>query len=85
MCFLIENDDLLDKYNTNWDKVSTDIKTEFDCEPVDNKIILKTNMKSHGDEVTDFYNKKTPLVDSNHIRLAVVNLDSALKKMETIM
>ena len=24
--FLIENDDLLEKYNTIWDKVSTDIK-----------------------------------------------------------
>ena len=24
--FLIEDDDLLEKYNTNWDKVSVDIK-----------------------------------------------------------
>ena len=26
MYFLIENDDLLEKYNTIWDKVSSDIK-----------------------------------------------------------
>ena len=26
MYFLIENDDLLEKYNTIWDKVSTDMK-----------------------------------------------------------
>ena len=25
MCFLIEDDDLLEKHNTNWDKVSADI------------------------------------------------------------
>ena len=31
--FLIEDDDLLEKYNTIWDKVSTDIKKEFDSEP----------------------------------------------------
>ena len=37
MYFLIEDDDLLEKYNTIWDKVSTDIKNEFDSEPVYNK------------------------------------------------
>ena len=31
--FFIEEDDLLEKYNTIWDKVSTDIKKEFDSEP----------------------------------------------------
>ena len=43
--FLSENDDLLEKYNTIWDKVSADIKTEFDSEPVYNKNFLKTKIK----------------------------------------
>ena len=34
MYFLIEDDDLLEKYNTIWDKVSADIKKEFDNDPV---------------------------------------------------
>ena len=34
MYFLIEDDSLLEKYNTIWDKVSADIKKEFDSEPV---------------------------------------------------
>ena len=34
MYFLIEDDALLEKYNTIWDKVSADIKKEFDSEPV---------------------------------------------------
>ena len=34
MYFLIEDDYLLDKYNTIWEKVSADIKIEFDNEPV---------------------------------------------------
>ena len=58
MYFLIEDDDLLEKYNTIWDKVSANIKKEFDSEPVYNKEFLKTKIKSHGDEVTDFYDKK---------------------------
>ena len=37
-------------------------------------------MESHGDEVTDFYDKKIPKVDSNHTCLAVITLHSALKK-----
>ena len=41
---------------------------------------LKTKIKSHGDEVTDFYNKEVPKVDSNHTCLTVFSLDSALKK-----
>ena len=41
---------------------------------------MKTKIKSHSVEVTDFYNKKIPLVDSNHTCLAVISLDSAPKK-----
>ena len=44
MYFLIEDDDLLEKYNTIWDKVSTDIKKEFDSEPVYNKKFLKAKI-----------------------------------------
>ena len=70
---------LLEKYNNIWDKVSPDIKKEFDSEPVCNKNFLKTKIKSHGDEVTDFHNKKIPDVDSNRTYLAVINFGSALK------
>ena len=37
MHFLIEDNDLLEKYNTTWDKISADIKKEFDSEPVYDK------------------------------------------------
>ena len=44
--FFIEDNELLQKYNTVWDKVSVDIKKEFDSEPVNNKNFLKTKIKS---------------------------------------
>ena len=53
--FLIQDDVLLENYNTNWDKVSADIKKEYDSEHVYNKNYLKTKIKSHRDEVPDFY------------------------------
>ena len=80
MYFLIENDDLLEKYNTIWDKVSVDIKREFDSKSVYNKNYLKNKIKSHGDEVTDFYDKKVLKLDSNHTCSAIISLDSALRK-----
>ena len=41
---------------------------------------MKTKIKSYGDEVTDFYDKQIPKVDSDHTCLAVISLDSALNK-----
>ena len=80
MYFLIEYNDLLKIYNTIWDKVSADIKKELDSEPIYNKEFLKTKVKSHGDEVKDFYHKQIPKMDSIHTCLAVISLDSTLKK-----
>ena len=55
MYFLIEDDDLLEKHNTIWDKVSSaDMKKEFDSDPVHNKKNLKTKIKSNGVKVADF-------------------------------
>ena len=43
---------------------------------------MKTNIKSHGNEVTYFPYKKVQKVDFNHTCFAVITLDSALKKDE---
>ena len=37
MYFLIENGDLLENYNTIWDKISANIKKEFDHNLAENK------------------------------------------------
>ena len=43
---------------------------------------MKTEIKSHGDQVTEFYDKEIPKLDSTHTCLAVISLDSALKNDE---
>ena len=43
---------------------------------------MKIKIKSYGDEVTDFYEKEIPTMDSNYICLAIISLNSALKKDE---
>ena len=44
MCFLIENDNLLETNDTIWDKASPDIK-KIDSEPVYNKICFEKQIK----------------------------------------
>ena len=80
MYFLIEDIDLLGKYNTIYNKVSADIKKETDSEPIYKKLILKTKVKSHRDEVEDFYKKEIPSVDSNRTCLAVISFYSSIRK-----
>ena len=58
MYYLIEDDDLLEKYNTIWGKVSADTKKEFDNQPVHNKEFLKTKVKSLVTKLQNFTIKK---------------------------
>ena len=55
MYFFIKDYGILKKYSTIWKKVSADIENEFDSELFFNKEFLKTKAKSHGNEITDFY------------------------------
>ena len=74
----IEDNDLLEKYNTIWDKVSADIEKEFDSKPVYNKF-LKMKIIFYSDEAT-YFHKGSLEVDSNLTCLAVISLDSPLNK-----
>ena len=81
--FLIEDDDLFEKYNTIWEKVSGDIKKKLIASLSTTKNFWK--IKSRGDGVTDFYDKGIPKLNSNHTCLAVISFDSALKKDKIII
>ena len=81
--FLIEDGDLLEKYNTIWDKLNADFKKDFDSDPAYNKQFLKIKIKRHGDE--DFYNTDIHKVDSNHTCLAVSAWTLVSRKMETVL
>ena len=58
MYFLTEDDNLLEKYNSIWDKVSADIKRNLIVSLSTNEEFLTIKIKSYGDEVTDFYDTK---------------------------
>ena len=59
--------------------ILSDIKKEFDSDPVYNNC-LKTKIKCHDYENSDFYFKRFSKLDSNHTFLTVINLDFSVKK-----
>ena len=61
--FLIEDESLLEKYKTIWDKVSPDIKKELDSKPVYRKSFLKNKIKSSN--LKDFHDIKMSKAGSN--------------------
>ena len=80
--FLIKNNELSNKYNPIWHKVSTVIKEKFDSGPVGNKNFLKIKIKSYSDEAKNIHDQEMPKEGSNRAYLAVRSLDSVLKKDE---
>ena len=81
MYFPIENDDLLEKYNTIWDQVSTNIKQYLigRLSIIKNFWIPKQNLMTMKLQI---YDKNITKVHSNNTCLAVISLDSSLKKDE---
>ena len=81
MYFLTEDESLLEKYYI-WDKIRSDIKKEFDSEAVCNRKLLKTKIRFYSDKATDFHDKDNPKAGSYYTCLAVISVNSALKKDE---
>ena len=80
--FLIEDDDILEKYNTIWDKVSADIKKNL----IANLFTIKSfATKSYGNEATDFHDKEISKAGFNHNCLAANGLIMLLKKRKTVI
>ena len=80
MCFLIENGQLIEKYNDIWNKTSNSIKTEFHSKSVYNKKPLKTKINTYGNKAKDFHDKEILKVGSNYTCLAVILIDFILRK-----
>ena len=58
MCFLIKFNELLEKYNEMWDKVSKVIKKGFDSDPIYNENNLKIKKSCEGRINKNFQNDK---------------------------
>ena len=81
--FLIKDDEVLEKYNENWENVRHSIKKEFDSfdsKPAYNQKYPRTKINSYKGEInTNFHNKKKPKECSHCICLSLILIDSAYR------
>ena len=79
MSFLIENEQLIEKYNI-LNKISNSMKTEFHSKSIYNKKPLKTKINTYGNKAKDFPDKEILKVGSNYTSLAVILINFILRK-----
>ena len=78
--FLIKDNELLEKWNEIWDKVSYATRKELDSNLVYNKKYLKAKIKSCNGKInTNFHNNKMAKEDSQFVCLWVIFIDSVFK------
>ena len=78
--FFIKNDELPEKCNEIWDKVSNPIKKGFDSEPVYSEKYLRTKTKSDEEKISkNFQENKLPKEGSQCICLPIILIDSVLE------
>ena len=59
---MIENDGILEKQKIFWDRVSVDIEKNLIASLFVTRNFLKSNIKSYGDKIRDFYNKEKIII-----------------------
>ena len=78
--FLIKDNDLLEKYDEIWKKVSNTIKRESDSYLVYIKKYLRIKIKSYKRKInTNFYSNKILKEGSQYICLSIILIDSIFK------
>ena len=82
MYFLIEDEELLKKWNSIWKKVSNSMKKNLIANRSTIKNFWKPKKKSYDDQAIDFHYKEIPKVGPNYSCLAVILIDFVLEKDE---
>ena len=84
ICLIWKNDELLEKYNEIWYKVSYTIKKGFDSEPVYNETYLITKIKTYEEKIKT-NGDKVLKEGSQCLSLSVILIDSVFKTGKIII
>ena len=82
---MIEDKELLKRFNNIWNKTSISMKKGFDSEPIYNKKFLKTKIKSYDMRLQTFMIKFFSKISSNYTFLAVILIDFVLKRRRKLL
>ena len=77
---MIKEDELLQKYNKIWDKISSNIQKGFDSETLCNKKYLKSKRRSYEGKIsTSFHDDRIPKESFYCICLSVILINFVFK------
>ena len=80
MCFMIKNDDVLDKYGEIWDKVKNTLKIKFHSMPVYDEKYMKVKVREFNGVIkTTFLSDKIPKESMHYFCIACITIDSVMR------
>ena len=80
MCFMIKNDDVLDKYGEIWDKVKNTLKIKFHSMAVYDEKYMKVKVREFNGVIkTTFLSDKIPKESMHYFCIACITIDSVMR------
>ena len=79
-CFLIKDDNVLDKYNEIWDKIKETLNIKFHSMPVYDEKYIKAKVREfNGASTTNFLGDKIPKENMHYTCIACITIDSVTR------
>ena len=80
MSFIINDDDVLDKYNEIWDKIKETLSIKFHSMPVYDEKYIKAKVREFNGVIkTNFLGDEIPKESMHHTCIACVTIDSVMR------
>ena len=80
MSFIINDDDVLDKYNEIWDKIKETLNTKFHSMPVYDEKYIKAKVREFSGVIkTNFLADEVPKENEHYTCIACITFDSAMR------
>ena len=80
MSFVIKDDDVLDKYNENWDEIKNKINIKFHSMPVYDEQYIKTKVREFNGVIkTNFLGDEVPKQNAHYTCIACMTIDFVMR------
>ena len=80
MSFIINDDDVLDKYNEIWDKIKETLSIKFHSMPVYDEKYIKAKVREFNGVIkTNFLSDEVPKENEHYTCIACITIDSVMR------
>ena len=86
LSFVIKDDDVLDKYNENWDKIKETLNVKFHSLPVYDEKHIKSKIKEFSGLIKpNLLGDKIPKENEHYTCIACITIDSVMRMEKKII